>query len=102
VIGLSAALLSDPVQAEDAAQEVFLKAYRSLKSYRGASSFSTWLYRLTFNHCADLLRRRGRQKMESMEMEIVSDPGQKEWEAGDTARRLLNSLPEETRTILIL
>lgn len=105
VIRLCAALLSDPVEAEDAAQEVFLKAYRSLKSYRGGSAFSTWLYRLTFNYCTDLLRRRGRQKMEPMEMEIAPDPRpnpQKEWEAGDTVRRLLDSLTEEAKTILIL
>lgn len=105
VIALCSALLSDPVQAEDAAQEVFLKAYRSLKSYRGGSAFSTWLYRLTFNYCTDLLRRRGRQRMEPMEMEIVPDPRpnpQKEWEADDTVRRLLDSLPEEAKTILIL
>lgn len=45
-------------EAEDAAQEVFLKAYRSLSQYRGEAAFSTWLYRIALNHLADLHRRR--------------------------------------------
>ncbi len=44
--------------AEDAAQEVFLKAYTALGSFRGESRFSVWLYRITNNVCIDMLRRR--------------------------------------------
>jgi len=44
--------------AEDAVQEVFLKAYTGLKSFRGESKLSVWLYRITNNVCIDLLRRR--------------------------------------------
>ena len=44
--------------AEDAAQEVFLKAYTGLQSFRGDSKLSVWLYRITSNVCIDLLRRR--------------------------------------------
>ena len=44
--------------AEDAAQEVFLKAYTSLQSFRGESKLSVWLYRITNNVCIDALRRR--------------------------------------------
>ena len=44
--------------AEDAAQEVFLKAYTGLQSFRGESKLSVWLYRITSNVCIDLLRRR--------------------------------------------
>ena len=42
---------------EDAAQEVFIKAYRALDRYRGEASFSTWLYRITLNHLKDCGRR---------------------------------------------
>ena len=43
--------------AADIAQEVFLRAYRSLDTFRGESGFSTWLYRITVNLCVDLARK---------------------------------------------
>jgi RNA polymerase sigma-70 factor (ECF subfamily) len=56
MLRLCAGILSDPVQAEDAAQEVFVKAYRAWESFRGDSSRATWLYRIAVRHCVDLLR----------------------------------------------
>lgn len=44
--------------AEDLAQEVFLKVYRSLSTFQGNSQFSTWLYRIAHNICVDRHRRR--------------------------------------------
>src|SRR4051812_42500427 len=67
IAGLCASLLGGPSQADDAAQEVFLKAYRSLGQYRGTSSFSTWLYRIASNQCLDLLRAQSRRRSESLE-----------------------------------
>jgi len=46
--------------ASDLAQEIFLKAYRSLPRFRGQAAFSTWLYRIAVNACVDYTRRRGR------------------------------------------
>ena len=43
--------------AADITQEVFLRAYRSLDTFRGESGFSTWLYRITVNLCVDLARQ---------------------------------------------
>lgn len=54
---LAARLLGDPVQAQDAVQEGFLKAYGSLTRFEGRSGFYTWLYRLVFNLCIDMKRR---------------------------------------------
>ena len=50
-------LLGNPQDAEDAAQEVFLKAYRKLKDFRPESSLYTWLYRIGVNTCLDHKRK---------------------------------------------
>jgi len=47
--------------AEDAAQEAFVKAYKGLKNFRRSSSFSTWLYRITENVCRDFYNKRKRK-----------------------------------------
>lgn len=61
VINLAYNLLSDRDDAYDAAQETFIKIYRNIGSFRGDSSFITWVYRITSNVCKDLLRKRMKQ-----------------------------------------
>ena len=57
--------MRDATQAEDMAQEAFLKAYRLLNGFRGDSSFSTWLYRVTSSVClTELSRRKRRSEVE--------------------------------------
>jgi RNA polymerase sigma-70 factor (ECF subfamily) len=51
-------LLGDRADAEDAAQDAFLQAWRSLRNFRADSAFSTWMYRIATNRCLDELRRR--------------------------------------------
>ena len=53
---LALRFLGDPTQAEDATHDVFLKAYRKLSEFRGDSAMRTWLYRITINHCKNLLQ----------------------------------------------
>jgi RNA polymerase sigma-70 factor (ECF subfamily) len=55
-------LLGNPVDAEDAVQETFLKVQRSIASFRGQSSFVTWAYRILINTCYDARRGRMRKK----------------------------------------
>jgi RNA polymerase sigma-70 factor (ECF subfamily) len=57
VYGHALRFFGDPQTAEDAAQEVFVKVFRSLSEFDGRSSFSTWLYRVTRNVCLDMFRR---------------------------------------------
>lgn len=51
-------MLGDPKEAEDAAQDAFLQAWRGLPRFRAQSSFSTWIYRIVTNRCLNLRRAR--------------------------------------------
>lgn len=58
VYNLCYRMLSDRGEAEDAAQETFLRAYLNLQRYDPARSFKTWLLTIASNHCIDRIRRR--------------------------------------------
>lgn len=62
VYAIALSILGNPEDARDISQEAFLKAYRNLGSFRGQSSFYTWLYRIVFNLSVDLSRRRYRHR----------------------------------------
>ena len=51
-------MLTVEADAADAAQEVFVKAFRSIGSFREQSKFSTWLYRISYNHCISEIRKK--------------------------------------------
>jgi RNA polymerase sigma-70 factor (ECF subfamily) len=58
VFNLAYRMLNERTEAEDAAQEAFLRAYANLERYDTARSFKTWILSITSNHCIDRLRRR--------------------------------------------
>ena len=62
VFGLCFRLLGSRQQAEEAAQEVFVKVFKNLDRFRSESRFSTWLYRVTINHARGLHSRRIRRR----------------------------------------
>lgn len=62
-------LLRSPEEARDVYQEVFLKVFRNLHTFRFDCSFHTWLYRIVTNVCLDHLRKRGVRKEESAVVE---------------------------------
>ena len=114
ILRLCNSLLADTALAEDAAQETFLKAYQALSSFRGQSSFSTWLYRIASNRCLDLLRKRKRERTESWE-QLIEEAGeqlpsllQSPPNAADSlankelVQRLLSLLPPDYRLVLTL
>jgi RNA polymerase sigma-70 factor (ECF subfamily) len=114
VVRFCLSFLSSSVEAEDAAQDVFVKAYQALPRFRGNSSFSTWVYRIASNHCKDLLRKRARQKTESWEA-LLEREGEKierlfsaseqtplPPEHAELITTILSHLPLKYRTILVL
>lgn len=60
-------MTGDVDDADDIAQEVFVRVYRSIGRFRRESQLSTWLYRITMNLCTDLLRRRRRRATISLD-----------------------------------
>lgn len=100
--------------AEDIAQEVFLKAYRHWDSFRGEAEISTWLYRIAVNLSINFVKREKRRKTirqgESMLKNLFNIAGndknprqQLESEETDNAvRAAIDSLPEKQRTAFIL
>ncbi|HUN61803.1 MAG TPA: sigma-70 family RNA polymerase sigma factor [Candidatus Sulfotelmatobacter sp.] len=58
VFAVAGGILRNREDVEDIAQQVFLKAYFSLKRFDQRSAFSTWLYKITVNECWDLLRKK--------------------------------------------
>ncbi len=61
IVNLAHALTSDAADADDLAQETFIRAYRAIGKFRGESSFRTWLYRVAVNVINSYLKSRGRR-----------------------------------------
>jgi RNA polymerase sigma-70 factor (ECF subfamily) len=111
---LALRLLGDPTQAEDATHDVFLKAYRKMDQFRGESGVRTWLYRITINHCQNLLQTWHQRHIinnadESIwETTSTSTSTDNPWrvletkELGQRIQKTLAALPEEYRLLLLL
>jgi RNA polymerase sigma-70 factor (ECF subfamily) len=117
VIKLVARLLRDPAEAEDVAQEAFVKAYRALGSFRGDSAFYTWLYRIAVNTARNAMASRQRRPLD-----YEADLGEHEQasvqsrlrhvdtpeavalsdEIQQTVERAIQELPEDLRTAILL
>ena len=103
--GLAFRLLADRHAMDDALQEAYVKAYRALDRYKTGSSFSTWLYRITYNACIDELRKR---KRTPVAVDDPTDPAsarpgpERVVSASETVRVALASLPESQRITVVL
>ena len=105
-------------EAEDATQDVFLKAYQALGQWEPKAKFKTWLYRIAINHCLNLLKRRQKVAFQTLtpgksekDDSILSDPPSREEDAEtglikrqkqNTIRNLIQELPINQRHVIIL
>ncbi len=74
VLGLARQMLRDRAAAEDAAQETFIRVYRSVHRFRGDARLSTWIHRIATNVCLTELERRARRGVD-MELSQIPDRG---------------------------
>jgi RNA polymerase sigma-70 factor, ECF subfamily len=117
VLKLIMRYVRDPVEAEDVAQEAFLKAYRALPSFRGDSAFYTWLYRIAINTAKNALVSSRRRPVD-YDLDL-QDPEQYDMQARlkdsetpegllltdeirDTVNAAIADLPEDLRTAIML
>jgi len=63
-------ITKDKENAEEAAQDTFIKAYKSLASFKGDSKFSSWLYRIAYNTSLDMVKKNKRQILQNNNIEI--------------------------------
>ncbi|HEY8422936.1 MAG TPA: sigma-70 family RNA polymerase sigma factor [Thermoclostridium sp.] len=104
--------------AQELAQDAIVRAFTSIGKFRGDSSFSTWLYRITMNVCTDFLRKRNKAVVISMEQGAVANDSQQSIQIEEEApgpdelveknqlkkmvRDAMDSLSDEHRQVLIL
>ncbi len=110
--------LGNKEDADDAAQDVFLKAFKGLEGFKAEASFQTWLLRIADNHCRDLLRARKRHYTFSLD-DLLAEKGDafeaflarngpSEQPAAYSSQdlellgRLFSALPPEDREILAM
>jgi len=110
--------IRDSIEVEDVTQEVFIKAYRALPTFRGDSAFYTWLYRIGINTAKNYLVAMGRRaptttNIDSEEAEGFEDGDQlrdlntpedelASKQVAETVNQTLGELPEELRTAITL
>jgi RNA polymerase sigma-70 factor (ECF subfamily) len=117
VVKLVARMLRDPAEAEDVAQEAFVKAYRAIGSFRGDSAFYTWLYRIAVNTARNTMASRQRRPLdyEADLSENEQSAVESRMRHGDTPEAValsdeihstvneaIGALPEDLRTAIIL
>jgi len=112
VVALALTKIADPAEAEDVAQESFLKAYSQLHTLRNPSRFAGWLSKIAIQQCANSFRRTARCKtafgckatsLEELERQTAqtNPPGLTESEI-HFVRRAVSRMPEKFRQLIIM
>ncbi|MBQ8507952.1 MAG: sigma-70 family RNA polymerase sigma factor [Clostridia bacterium] len=106
-------MFSNREDAQDCLQEAMLRVYRSIGGFKGQSSFSTWVYRITMNTCLDELRRK--KNKQNTSLDGLLDMGWSPTDEGDVPekhavrselrreiRSAIRELPEDMRSAVVL
>ncbi|MDQ3927708.1 MAG: sigma-70 family RNA polymerase sigma factor, partial [Chloroflexota bacterium] len=108
VYNMAYRMLGNPSDAEDAAQEVFVRAWNQLHTFQLDRRFSTWLLSIASHHCIDVLRRRKPSApLDDVALYVQSDEPEPDeialqGEQADMVKGLLNTLPEKYRSVTVL
>jgi RNA polymerase sigma-70 factor (ECF subfamily) len=111
VFGMAKRFVESAADAEDIAQEAFLRVHRGLEGFKGDARFSTWLYRITWNLCTDWVRRHRKPGRASVAIDDTSDiedgragieEGLLDQEERRDVRRALAALDEKYRSVVTL
>lgn len=118
VFNIAFRMIGNYDDASELAQEVFLKAYKSIKNFKGDSLFNTWIYKVTTNVCLDEIRKRKNKKVISLDEDIEYDgseikrqikdetPGPELTAESNELKKAVNEsinvLPEDYKTVIIL
>jgi RNA polymerase sigma-70 factor (ECF subfamily) len=121
LFGLVRNYTRDAAEVEDIVQDTFLKAYSRLETFQRSSAFYTWLYRIGVNTILDVMKRRGRNPVTSVEdpelvtrsgtgatdatqerLSIRPDARLEREEIGEITRSVMDELPEIFRTVLVM
>ncbi|MGC8874162.1 MAG: RNA polymerase sigma factor [Chloroflexia bacterium] len=109
VYNLAYRMLGNVQDAEDVAQETFLRAYRALDAFEIGKKFSCWLLSIASNLCIDLLRRRKFAWLSLQDVSYRTAAAQEEpvgsalrREQAHEVQRLLSRLPEKYRVVVVL
>ena len=114
VYNLALRYLKNRDDALDLSQEVFIQVYNNLAQFRGDSQFSTWIYRVTYNKCVDMLRKT--QKLRRNVVMSTDDENffetrdcrasiEEDYEGRETlvtVMKIIDTLPSEQRDVVIL
>jgi len=108
VFSIALKVLKNRDDAEEMAQESFIKAYKSLHTFKGKAKFSTWLYRITYNNCISEIRKRKIHFASTDDVEVRDDDseinldGIPEENRAKYVKAALDKLPEEEYTLVLL
>ncbi|HXS29401.1 MAG TPA: RNA polymerase sigma factor RpoE, partial [Steroidobacteraceae bacterium] len=118
VVKLVSRYMRDQADAEDVAQEAFIKAYRAIPQFRGDSAFYTWLYRIAINTAKNAIVSRDRSPIDfDLDLQNIEESNSMQARLADaetpesllqteeireTVNRAIEALPEDLRTAIVL
>ena len=108
VFSIALKVLKNREDAEEMAQESFIKVYKSLNTFKGTAKFSTWLFRITYNTCISHVRKKKQHFVSTDDVEIAHDAdefnldGIPEENRAKYIKIAMEKLPEEEYTLVLL